>query len=485
MTDLAFESAVALAAAVRERRITARALLELYLERVEKLNPSLNAIVVLEADKARAQADAADSALARGEKPGPLHGVPATVKEAFDLAGTPTTWGSPAHKANIAATTAVSVERLQRAGAIVFGKTNVPLFLADWQSFNDVYGTSVNPWDPERTPGGSSGGSAAALAAGRVGLEWGSDNGGSLRVPAHFCGIYAHKPTWGIVPPEGHGLAPAPPTDISVVGPMARSAKDLRLMLALTAGPHGPAARGWKLALPECRKRSLRGFRVAAMLDAPQAEVDAGVRECLESAIEFLRREGARVDTSARPAIDLEDVARDTVLLIRGATSAKLPKEEFERALRQRGELEASADDYVARHARGVAAYHREWLIEHDRRYRMQLAWERFFEEWDLLLCPAASTTAFRHDHSQPRHERLVPVNGRPRPAIEQVFWAGLAGIAHLPATVFPVGRAPDGLPVGLQAIGPLYGDYTCIAFAELMEARYRAFEAPSALRSI
>lgn len=172
------------------------------------------------------------------------------------------------------------------------------------------------------------------------------------------------------------------------------------------------------------------------------------------------------------------------MLLLRGATSAKLPREEFERALRLRGELAEADDTYPARHARGVSAYHREWLIAHERRYRMQLAWERFFSEWDLLLCPPAATTAFRHDHSLPRHERLVQVNGRPRPSIEQVFWAGLSGIAHLPSTALPVGHAPDGLPVGLQAIGALYGDFTCIAFAELMENQYRAFEAPSAMRT-
>jgi amidase len=366
----------------------------------------------------------------------------------------------------------------------VFGKTNVPLYLADWQSYNEIYGVSRNPWDAERTPGGSSGGSAAALAAGLAGIEWGSDIGGSLRIPAHFCGIYAHKPTWGIVPPDGHGLAPAPPTDISVVGPMARSAKDLRVMMDVTAGPQGAAARGWRLALPPCKRQGLREFRVAVMLDAPQAEVDAAVRAPLEAAVEFLRKQGAHVDTQARPDIDLDEVARDTVLLIRGATSGKSPKADFDAALAQRAGLAADDDSYVARNARGIAAYHREWLIGHERRYRMQLAWERFFSEWDLLLCPPASTTALRHDHSLPRHERTVAVNGRPRPSIEQIFWAGLAGIAHLPATVLPVGLASDGLPVGLQAIGPLYADLTCIAFAGLMEAHYRGFEPPPAMRT-
>jgi len=481
--DLAFAPATALAAAIRERRASSRELLEMYVARVEALNPALNAVVVLQADKARALADAADAALARGDATGPLHGVPMTVKESFDLEGAATTWGSPAHRGNIAASTAEAVQRLQRAGAIVFGKTNVPLFLADWQSYNEIYGVSSNPWNTDHTPGGSSGGSAAALAAGMTGLEFGSDIGGSLRIPAHFCGIFCHKPSYGIVPVAGHGVALNAPTDVSVCGPMARSASDLKLALALTAGPYGATARGWKLSLPACGKRSLRDFRVAVMSDAPHAEVDREVRSCLDEVVEFLRRQGAQVDTHARPAIDLADVARDSVTLIRGATSGKMPKADFDAALRQRAELDPSDDAYPARHARGVAAYHREWLIAHDRRFFMQLAWERFFSEWDLLLCPPASTAAFRHDHSQPRHARLVTVNGKARPSIEQGFWAGLAGIAHLPATVMPMGRSRQGLPVGLQAIGPLYGDFSCIAFAELMEQQFRAFEPPPAMR--
>jgi len=480
--EFAFAPATALAAAIRERRASSRDLLEMYLSRVEALNPALNAIVVLQADKARALADAADAALARGEPVGPLHGVPMTVKESFDLEGAATTWGSPAQRNNIARSTAEALQRLQRAGAIVFGKTNVPLFLADWQSYNEIYGVSSNPWNTGHTPGGSSGGSAAALAAGMTGLEFGSDIGGSLRIPAHFCGIYCHKPTYGIVPVAGHGVALNAPTDVSVCGPMARSATDLRLALGLTAGPHGAMARGWKLALPECNKRHLREFRVAVMADAPQAEVDAEVRAALDAAVAFLRAQGAQVDTAARPGVDLEDVARDSVTLIRGATSGKMPRADFDNALRQRAELNPSDDTYPARFARGVAAYHREWLIAHDRRFLMQLAWERFFSEWDLLLCPPASTTAFRHDHGQPRHARLVTVNGRSRPSIEQGFWAGLAGIAHLPVTVMPVGLSGAGLPIGMQAIGPQYGDLTCIAFAELMERHYRAFEPPPAM---
>lgn len=479
MIEFAFASAASLAAAVRERHVRSRDLLEMYLARVEELNPEINAVVDLQPEKARAQADAADAAIARDERAGPLHGVPMTVKEAFDVEGLATTWGSPAHRGNIAMSTAESVRRLERAGAIVFGKTNNPLMLADWQSFNQVYGTTSNPWNHEYTPGGSSGGSAAALAAGLTGFEWGSDIGGSLRVPAHFCGIYAHKPTWGIVPPDGHGLAPAPPTDISVVGPMGRGAEDLEIGLRATAGAFGPASRGWKLELLGCAKRDLSEFRVALMDNAAPAEVDGEIREALGRLAAFLRGKGASVDDTARPAFDLEEVARDTTLLVRGATSAKLPAEEFERSWRLRNERAATDDSYAVRYARGIAAFHREWLQAHQRRFQRLLAWEQFFVRFDLLLCPPASTAAFHHDHSLPREARTALVNGQSRPQVEQVFWTGFAGSTHMPATVAPLDRTSAGLPIGVQIVGPLHGDLTCLRFARLLEREYRGFEAP------
>ena len=478
MKEYVFASAAAQARAVRELRVSARALLEMYLERVEALDGRINAVVVRQFEQARKAADAADAALKKGADVGPLHGVPTTVKEAFDLEGAPTTWGAPAQKSNIAKTTAVSVERLQRAGAVVFGKTNNPLMLADWQSFNEVYGTTANPWNLDHTPGGSSGGSAAALAAGFCGFEWGSDIGGSLRVPAHFCGIYAHKPTWGIVPPEGHGLAPAPPTDVSVVGPMARSAEDLEIGLKVTAGAHGPAARGWKLALPACEKKSLKEFRVAVMDDAAPAEVDGELREALGRLVSFLRSKGTTVE-NACPDFDLEEVARDTTLLLRGATSGKLPMQEFENAWRLRNERPEADDSYQVRYARGIAAFHREWLQTHARRQKRLLSWEDFFSRFDVLICPPASTAAFRHDHSMPRDARTAMVNGRPRLQVEQVFWAGLAGTTWLPATAAPLARTAAGLPIGVQIVGPLHGDFTCLRFAQLVEHEYRGFDAP------
>ncbi len=479
MMRLAHASATELAKQLVEGRIASRALLEMYLQRIEVLDPQINAVVVRDFDRARAAADAADAMLSRGECLGPLHGLPVTVKESFDVAGLPTTWGLPAHRDNVATRSAEAVRRLQAAGAIVFGKTNVPPLLADWQSFNALYGTTANPWDLGRTPGGSSGGSAAALAAGLTGFELGSDIGGSLRIPAHYCGVYSHKPTWGVVPSSGHWIAPGPRTDVSVCGPMGRSAQDLAVGMDIIAGADGADARAWRLQLPRCPHADLASFRVAVMLDAAQAEVDADVKAAVESVARFLATQGATVSFDARPDIPLDLVARDSVLLIRGAQSGKLPLAEFEHLLRERAALAPDDDSYWARYLRGMGASHRDWLQANERRYGMQQAWERFFTEWDVLLCPPASSVAFHHDQGPPRHVRTVEVNGRRRPVIEQAFWAGLAGIAYLPATVAPAGRSRDGLPIGVQIIGPQYGDLTCIGLARQLEGSFRAFEPP------
>jgi amidase len=249
---------VELAGEIRAKRIGCRELLEHYFRRVERYNPALNAIIVTDLQRARQRADAADAALARGESWGPLHGVPMTVKESFDVAGLPTCWGAPEFAKSIASRNALLVERMLAAGVVLFGKTNVPLFLSDFQSYNAVYGATVNPWDPARTPGGSSGGSAAALAAGLTALEAGSDIGSSLRNPAHYCGVYAHKPTYAVVSPRGHALAGrVATTDISVVGPMARSAADLETALPAMAGPDGIDGRAWRIELPPARQERL------------------------------------------------------------------------------------------------------------------------------------------------------------------------------------------------------------------------------------
>ena len=301
----AFRSATALAADLRARRIGCLELLDHFLARVDRFNPGLNAIVVSDLDRARDRAREADAALAHGETWGPLHGVPMTVKDSYDVAGLPTTWGVPELRDNVAARNAVAIDRLLGAGAVVFGKTNVPRNLADFQSYNEVYGTTNNPWDPSLVPGGSSGGSAAALAAGLTGLEAGSDIGGSIRNPAHYCGVYGHKPTWGILPLRGHAKpGMLAPTDISVVGPLARAADDLALAVDVMAGPDRIEANGWTLDLPRPGARPPGEWRIAVWADDDFCPVDRAVRDTVLRAANAFRDAGARVDYEARPGFD-------------------------------------------------------------------------------------------------------------------------------------------------------------------------------------
>jgi amidase len=480
MLDVPFRSAKQLAADIRRKKIGSLELLDLYLSRVEKYDRGLNAIVVRDFDGARQRAKAADRALARGKALGPLHGVPMTIKESYDVAGLPTTWGVPALRDNIAAKNAVVVDRLLGAGAILFGKTNVPLYLADWQSFNAIHGTTNNPWDLARAPGGSSGGSAAALAAGLTGLEAGSDIGSSIRNPAHFCGVFGHKPTWGIVPRHGQALpGQVAPVDIDVVGPLARSADDLVLALSVMAGPDAIDGAGWALRLRPPRQKRLRDYRVALMLDAPEGRVDRQVQDRLQALGDFLGRQRATVDDRARPAIDTAEAGRVYIRLLRAATSARQTDAEFEANVGLARALPPDDDGYRARMLRASVQPHRDWLAANEARHRMRLAWAEFFTRYDLLLCPVAGTAAIPHDQAGERHERTVVVNGARVPVTDHLFWAGYSGAFFLPSSAAPCGFTPAGLPVGVQIIGPQYGDLTCLAFARLLEREFQAFVPP------
>jgi amidase len=478
--DVPFRSARQLAADTRKRKIGCLELLELYLARVEKYDGALNAIVVRDFARARTRARAADRALARGAPWGPLHGLPMTVKESYDVAGLPTTWGVPAFRDNVATTNALVVDRLLAAGAVLFGKTNVPLYLADWQSYNAIYGTTNNPWDVTRAPGGSSGGAAAALAAGLTALEAGSDIGSSIRNPAHFCGVYGHKPTWGIVPRAGQALPwQRAPVDIDVVGPLARSADDLALALSVMAGPDAIDAAGWQLRLKPARRKRLRDFRIAQMLEAPGFPVDRDVRDRLQALADFLRRQRVKVDEGARPAIDIAEAWRVYVRLLRAATSDRQSDADFDRNVAIARTLAPDDESYYARAVRASVLSHRDWLAANEARHRMREAWAEFFTTYDLLLCPVAGTAAFPHDHHGERHERTLVVNGQRVPVTDHLFWAGYTGASYLPSTAAPCGFTPSGLPVGVQIVGPPYGDLTCLAFARLLEREFQAFVPP------
>jgi amidase len=475
-----FRSAKQLASDIRRRKIGCLEALDLFLARVDRFNPQLNAIVASDTEAARRRARQADAALRKGKVWGPLHGVPMTVKESYDVAGMPTTWGLSELKDNVPSRHALAVDRLLGAGVVLFGKTNVPSWLADWQSFNPVYGTTNNPWDLSRVPGGSSGGSAAALAAGLTGFEAGSDIGASIRNPAHYCGVYGHKPTFGIVPPRGQALpGRVAQGDISVIGPMGRSADDLALGLSVMAGADEIDGAGWRLELPAPRRKKLRDFKVAVMLTDPVSEVDGDVQARLQALADFLARQKAKVSDTARPAIDTAEAQRLYIFLLRAATAGRQTPEQFARNAEIARGLRPDDESYYARMTRANVASHRDWLAANEARHQMRWRWAEFFRDYDLLLCPPAATAAFPHDQEGERHERTVTVNGRRVPTTDQLFWAGYPGMAFLPSTVAPAGFSPAGLPIGVQIIGPQYGDRTCIELARLLEREFQGFVPP------
>jgi amidase len=480
--NLAFAPAITLAALVRDRKIGSLELLDMYLARIERLNPALNAVVALRADEARACARRRDDAVARGnEDLGPLHGVPMTIKESFDLPGLPTTWGIPDFADNLPERPALAARRLDAAGAVIFGKTNVPVGLADWQTFNPIYGVTNNPWDMRRGPGGSSGGSAAALAAGLTGLELGSDIGGSIRNPAHYCGVYGHKPSFEIVPREGQAL---PETyshgDLAVIGPLARSAADLELALQVLAGPDETDARAWSLHLPPPPEKPISAYRIGVMPTAACAEVDATVQREILALADWLEKRGAQVDREVEP-VDSALAHEAYIMLLRAATSSRIPAADRGRLIAAEAALGDRAD-YFAWQLRGNVISHWEWLRWDNIRHRLIGEWSRFFDEYDLLLCPAAATPAFPHNHTGERWERMISVNGADQPSTTQMFWAGYSGMAFLPSTVAPIGLSPEGMPVGVQIVGPRYADLACIRFARHLEAEYHSFTPPPRL---
>jgi amidase len=478
--DLHFKSAAEIAGLIRERQISAAETLEHFLARVEKYNPRLNAIIWLDAARAQERARAADAALAKGEIWGPLHGVPMTIKESYNVAGSPTTWGDPNLKDNITPTSALAAERLEQAGVVLFGKTNVPLLLADHQSFNAIYGTTNNPWDLSRTPGGSSGGSAAVLAAGLTGLEAGSDIGGSIRIPAHFCGVFGLKPTWGVVAPKGQALPGSYAyADMSVIGPLGRSAGDLEIALDAMAGPDEIDGIAWKIDLPACGAASLRDFRIAVKLSDPNCEVETEYADKLQALADELARRGARVK-EAEPKLDTARLHALYILLLRAATSARTPDEDVERWRKAAQTVGPDKEPYLELMVRGVTLPHRDWLRLNNERHGLRRAFAAFFEDHDILLCPVGVSAAFPHDHAAERWQRQITVNGKSVPSTTHLFWAGYSSLVYLPSTVGPAGMIGLRLPVGYQAIAASGRDRTAIAFSRFVEKEIIGFVPPA-----
>ncbi|HEY5072627.1 MAG TPA: amidase family protein [Caulobacteraceae bacterium] len=446
--DLARASAGAVAAALRARKISAEEACEAAIGRIERLDGAINAVVVRDFDRARLAARDADAALARGAE-GPLLGVPMTVKEAHNVAGLPTTWGIDAAKGFIAAEDSVGVARLKAAGAVILGKTNVPPHLGDWQSVNPVYGRTSHPLDPGRTPGGSSGGSAAALAAGMIPLEFGSDIGGSIRVPASFCGVFGHKPSYGAIPQRGHappGLDGVDPP-IGVIGPMARTASDLDLALTVLAGPEGEEAAGYSLALPAPRHERLAAHRVLVIAEHPLAKADREIIAALDRLAGDLRKAGLSVATSSELVPDLAG-AHEVYMTILGAVIS-------------RGAPAMAAP--ITAHA---------WMAALDAQLAIRRRWAALFEAFDVVLAPTFGVVAFPHDDA-PFTERRHVIDGVSTVYGAQVAWPGMASLANLPATAAPIGATRGGLPIGVQIIGPYLADRTTIAFAGHLEREF------------
>jgi amidase len=484
LPPLHFRSASDVLAALRARNLASAELTDHLIARIESSDPRVNAVVARDFERARARARAADEATARGESWGALHGLPMTIKDTLETEGLVTTAGAPELAKHVPARNAAAVQKLVDAGAIVLGKTNVPLYAGDFQSYNAVYGTTNNPWDLSRGPGGSSGGSAAALATGMTPLELGSDIGGSIRNPAHFCGVFGHKPTWGVV--SGRGHIPGPPgaiapTDLGVVGPLARTAEDLALALGVLVGPEEPAQTAWKLALPPPRATRLAGLRVAAWLDDAFSPVDAAVRARLEAAADALAKAGARVDRAARPGFAFADAYATYALLLHPILWSGLPPAAIDAMRAEAARIAADDRSQRGLQLRGALLLHREWIVHNELRHQMMAAWDRFFREFDVVIAPVMPVAAFPHDPTPDFHARRLVVNGEPRSYFDGLHWASLATMAGLPATVAPVGRTAEGLPVGAQILGARFDDRTTIEVARLLAQETGGFAPPPA----
>ncbi len=481
MTEFRYRSAVDWLADLRSGAISSQDLVQLHLDRIDAVNGPINAVVDLDGDAAMARAREADDARARGDDAGPLHGLPMTVKDSYEAVGFAATSGAPELKDYRPKTNADAVQHLIDAGAIVMGKTNLPIYAGDFQSYNDVYGTTNNPWDQSRGAGGSSGGSAAALAAGMAPLELGSDIGGSIRNPAHYCGIYGHKPSYGIISTRGH--IPGPPgaladIDLAVAGPMARSAADLALALDVLAAPRAWNAKAYSLDLPSARGREIGDFRIAVWLDDSYAPVDSVVADVLSDTVDALDRAGADIRL-AKPEIDLAASHQIYHILLAGVMGAGFPDPVYQHLADVAGRLDADDNSSAARFARGATQTYRNALHLDEMRQQLRAQWAAFFDDYDVLLCPTVQTTAFPHDHSQPLQGRKLSVNGEQRDYFEHIIWVGMATSCYLPATVAPVGQGSDGLPVGLQIVGPYLEDRTTIQFAEALEDVVGGFVPP------
>jgi amidase len=453
------------------------------ISRIERHDASINAMCNRDFERGLDAARAADAARARGETR-PLLGIPLTVKESYNVAGLPTTWGFPAQKDFTPPEDALSISRAKAAGGVILGKTNVPVGLGDWQSYNEIYGTTNNPFDLGRTPGGSSGGSAAALAAGYGPLSLGSDIGGSLRVPAFHCGVYAHKPTYNVAPVRGHTPPPFPPIpldrDMAVIGPMARSAADLSLLLDVIAGPDPlDAGVGYKLTLPPPRRNALKDFRVLVVDSDPVLPSDKDIRGAIEKLAGGLARSGVNVARQSPLLPDFAESSRLYMRMLMSFLGAFFAPEVIAGAQAGAAQLTADNKSLAAERLRGMTQSHRDWVLDDGARGRLRAQWRELFKTFDAVICPIMPTPAYPHDHSSQQEARRVKIDGKDYAYPDQLAWPGIATLPGLPATAIPLGLSPEGLPVGIQIVGPWLEDRTPLELAALIEREFGGFVPP------
>jgi len=474
-----YATATEILQALRRREVTVTSCVEACLERRRRLDPLIHAIVSTADDNALAAARDCDAPLADHERP--LHGLPMTVKDGIHVDGWPTTGGVLEPTQALAREDAPNVHQLRSAGAIVIGKTNVPVANADWQAVNPLFGRTLNPWNEALTPGGSTGGGAAAVATGLCAAELGSDIGGSIRIPAAFCGVYGHKPSSSALPRSGHypgGNVPNPAGQLGVQGPLARSAADLELLFRVLCRADGLEAKGWKLRLPGPRFERLADARIGVLQVPGWLPVDPSILEARQFVADELRRCGARVvDVDATPWFgDFREYYRQYLVALQCLLAGSLPASTRARAaakMRTYGDplLDAVAEGLVA--SAGVLV----GLLETFERHKA--AWERVFERVDVLLTPVCSTNAFAHDDGF-FYDRELVVGGERMPYYRLSALPALASVAGLPATVFPTGRhASNGSPIGLQAMGAYLEDLTTLRFAGLLEREIGGFRPP------
>jgi amidase len=481
MQELGRVTATEMVARLARGDVSSEELLDAQLARIDRWNGDLNAVVATDVDRARDRARRADEARARGETWGPLHGLPVSIKDSYETEGLVTTSGAPELADHVPTDDADAVASLKQAGAIVFAKTNLPLYAGDIQTFNDVYGLTRNPWDTERTVGGSTGGGAAALAAGFTLLELGSDIGGSIRCPAHYCGVYGIKPSWWAISKRGH--IPGPPgsiaePDLSVAGPMGRSVADLELGMQVLTAPGVQGIPGAVLPPPSPEVAQLSGCRVGLWIDDPVGPVSSEMRRALESLGRELESVGAVVRTDVRLRTPSERWFALYYELLVAEVASRYDDEtrEFLATIAASGDPDSSDPAMAA--ARGASLTHTQWLQRHEARHKLMREWDELFGEVDVVLAPPAPGAAFPHDQT-PLAERVLDIDGTSVPALLHLHWAGLATLPLLPSTCLPVARSSGGLPIGVQVIGPRWGDRTTLAFARHVEELVGGFEPP------